>query len=121
LCTGLSTFGNTVNASTTSHISFVDEFLSLTFSDLLKHNTYIKLLLCLGIRQYRRHVCRALYVLDIHIIGDEWLVSSSGFIYSPGERSLGTHWLKGWVGPRITLDILMHREIIAITNVAILH
>jgi hypothetical protein len=25
------------------------------------------------------------------------------------------------VGPRITLDILMHREIIAITNVAILH
>jgi len=50
LCTGLSTFGNTVNTSTTSHISFVNEFLSLTFSDLLKHNTNKKLLLCLAIR-----------------------------------------------------------------------
>jgi len=33
-------------------------------------------------------------VLDIHIIGGEWLVSSSGFIYSPGVRAPGTHWLK---------------------------
>jgi hypothetical protein len=47
--------------------------------------------------------------VEIHIslpsavVGDEWSVSRLGR-FTPGERSPSTHWIGGWVGPRVTMD-----------------
>jgi hypothetical protein len=30
-----------------------------------------------------------------------------------GERSLGTHWIGGWVGPRAGLDTVVKRKILS--------
>jgi hypothetical protein len=35
--------------------------------------------------------------------GKEWLASRSGY-FSPGERAPGTYWIRGWVGPRVSLE-----------------
>jgi len=35
--------------------------------------------------------------------GGEWLASRSGR-FTSGERTFGTHWVGGWVGPRAGLD-----------------
>jgi hypothetical protein len=36
--------------------------------------------------------------------GGEWSASRPGRAFSPGERTPGTHWTAGWVGPRAGLD-----------------
>jgi hypothetical protein len=47
--------------------------------------------------------------LQIHIfltsalVGGEWSVSCPGRL-TPGEKAPGTHWIGGWVDPRVGLD-----------------
>jgi hypothetical protein len=36
--------------------------------------------------------------------GGEWSASRPGRAFTPGERTPGTHWTGGWVGPRAGLD-----------------
>jgi hypothetical protein len=36
-------------------------------------------------------------------VGSEWSASSPGR-FTPRERAPGTHWIRGWVGPRTGLD-----------------
>jgi hypothetical protein len=36
--------------------------------------------------------------------GGELSASRSGRAFTPGERTPGTHWTGGWVGPRAGLD-----------------
>jgi hypothetical protein len=36
--------------------------------------------------------------------GGEWSASRPGRAFTPGERTPGTHWTGGWVGPRVGLD-----------------
>jgi hypothetical protein len=42
--------------------------------------------------------------------GGEWSASYPGS-YTPGERTPGTHWTGGWVGPRAGLDTVSKRKI----------
>jgi hypothetical protein len=37
--------------------------------------------------------------------GGEWSASRPGH-FTPGERALGSHWIRGWVGPGTALDRL---------------
>jgi hypothetical protein len=39
----------------------------------------------------------------------EWSASRLGR-FASGERALGTHWIRGWVGPRADLDTVEERE-----------
>jgi hypothetical protein len=36
-------------------------------------------------------------------VGGKWPASRPGRL-TPGERTPGTHWIEGWVGPRSSLD-----------------
>jgi hypothetical protein len=36
--------------------------------------------------------------------GGEWSASRPGRAFTPGERTPGTHWTRGWVSPRAGLD-----------------
>jgi hypothetical protein len=36
--------------------------------------------------------------------GGEWSASRPGHAFTPGEKTPGTHWTGGWVGPRAGLD-----------------
>jgi hypothetical protein len=36
--------------------------------------------------------------------GGEWSASRPGRAFTPGERTPGTHWTGGWVGPTAGLD-----------------
>jgi hypothetical protein len=40
--------------------------------------------------------------------GGEWSASRPGR-FTPRERALGTHWIRGWVGPRAVLDAVVKR------------
>jgi hypothetical protein len=44
------------------------------------------------------------------IDGGEWSASCPGR-FTPRERSSGTHWIRGWVGPRAILDAVVKRKI----------
>jgi hypothetical protein len=37
------------------------------------------------------------------VVGGEWSASRSDR-FTPAEGALGTHWIRGWVGPRTGLD-----------------
>jgi hypothetical protein len=39
------------------------------------------------------------------LVRGEWSASRHGR-FTPGERTPGTHWVGGWVGPRAGLDDL---------------
>jgi hypothetical protein len=41
--------------------------------------------------------------------GDKWSTSCSGG-FTPGERVPGTHWIGGWVGPRIGRNAVAKRK-----------
>jgi hypothetical protein len=41
----------------------------------------------------------------------EWSASRPGR-FTPGERAPGTHWIRGWVDPRASLDNLEKRKLI---------
>jgi hypothetical protein len=49
-------------------------------------------------------------VLTSALDGSEWSVSHAGRLTST-ERSAGTHWIGGWVGPRVGLDAVVKRKI----------
>jgi hypothetical protein len=43
--------------------------------------------------------------------GGEWSASLPG-CFTRGERALGTHRIRGWVGPRVVLDAVEKRKIL---------
>jgi hypothetical protein len=45
----------------------------------------------------------ALSFLTTALDGGEWSASRPGR-FTPEERTPGTHWIGGWVGPRVGLD-----------------
>jgi hypothetical protein len=40
------------------------------------------------------------------LVGGEWSASR------PGRFTPGTHWIRGWVGPRVDLEAIKKREIL---------
>jgi hypothetical protein len=42
--------------------------------------------------------------------GGEWSASRSGR-FTPRERAPRTHWIGGWLGPRVVLDAVVNRKI----------
>jgi hypothetical protein len=44
------------------------------------------------------------YSFSISALDGEWSASRPGRAFTPGERTPGTHWTGGWVGPRAGLD-----------------
>jgi hypothetical protein len=40
----------------------------------------------------------------------EWSASRLGH-FNPKERTLGTHWIGGWVDPRAVLDAVVKRKL----------
>jgi hypothetical protein len=52
-----------------------------------------------GERRYRSYS-----FLTLGLDGDQWSASRPGHALAPGERTPGTHWTAGWVGPRASLD-----------------
>jgi len=42
--------------------------------------------------------------------GGEWSASRPGR-FTPKERASGTHWIRGWVGPRAGLGTMVRRNI----------
>jgi hypothetical protein len=42
----------------------------------------------------------------------EWLASRTGRS-TPRERTPGTNWIRGWVGPRAVLDAVLKRKILS--------
>jgi hypothetical protein len=55
--------------------------------------------------------------VEIHIFltsalnGGEWSATSPGR-FTPGEIASSTHWIGGWVGPRIDLEDVERRKIL---------
>jgi hypothetical protein len=45
-------------------------------------------------------------------LGTRWRLASRSFRFTHGERAPGTHWIGGWVGPRIGLDAVVKRKIL---------
>jgi hypothetical protein len=41
--------------------------------------------------------------LNLALVGDEWSASRH-CRFTPGEMARGTHWIRGWVGPRGGFD-----------------
>jgi hypothetical protein len=57
-------------------------------------------------REWRYNSKILTYVLD----GGEWSDSRPGS-FAPGERALGTHWIGGYVGPRVGVEAMEKRKI----------
>jgi hypothetical protein len=51
--------------------------------------------------------------LTTALVGGEWSASRSGR-FTPGERTPGTHWIGGWVGPRAGLDTVEKRKLLTL-------
>jgi hypothetical protein len=49
-------------------------------------------------------------ILDLGTKWGEWSASRPG-CFTPRERSSGTHWIGGWVGPSAVLDAVVKRKI----------
>jgi hypothetical protein len=47
-------------------------------------------------------------ILDL---GTRWRSASRPGRFTPKERTPGTHWIGGWVGPRAFLDTVVKRKI----------
>jgi hypothetical protein len=47
--------------------------------------------------------CANLHFLDRGTVGREWSASRPSRC-TPGESAPGTHWIGGWVAPRVSLD-----------------
>jgi hypothetical protein len=52
-----------------------------------------------------------LLLLTSALDGGEWSTSGPGR-FTPGERSPGTNWIGGWMGPRAGLDVVQERKIL---------
>jgi len=54
----------------------------------------------------------SMHYLTLALDGGEWSPShTSHFI--PRERAPGTRWIRGWVGPRTSLDMMLKRKILS--------
>jgi hypothetical protein len=49
------------------------------------------------------------------LVGGEWSASRPG-CFTPGEIALGTYWIRGWVGPRVSLDDVDRRQIFSLSG-----
>jgi hypothetical protein len=80
----------------------------------LKVKVKVKLSLCLtkhhAMKTYRGSGGIAPYILDLVLDGGEWSASRPGR-FTPRERSPSTHWIGGWMGPRVALDTVVKRKI----------
>jgi hypothetical protein len=47
--------------------------------------------------------------LTLTLVGGEWSASHHNR-FTPGERATGTHWIGGWVGPRVCLGYVEKRN-----------
>jgi hypothetical protein len=47
------------------------------------------------------------------LVGDEWSASRNGH-FTPGEIVPGTHWIGGWVDPRVGLDDFEKRKFLTL-------
>jgi len=54
-------------------------------------------------------MCSLTQSLTSALDGGEW--SSRPGRFTPMERTLGTHWIGGWVGPRAVLEAVVKRKI----------
>jgi hypothetical protein len=52
-----------------------------------------------------------LYLIFIHDLGTGWVSVTTRPRFTPGERTSGTHWLGGWMGPTVRLDTEARRKI----------
>jgi hypothetical protein len=52
----------------------------------------------------------SMHTLTSALDGGEWLASRSGRL-TPRERAHGTHWIRGWMGPRAVVDAVVKRKI----------
>jgi hypothetical protein len=50
------------------------------------------------------------HTLTSALDGGEWSISRPGR-FTPRERDPGTHWIGGWLGPRVVLDAVVKRKI----------
>jgi hypothetical protein len=48
--------------------------------------------------------------------GDRWSVSRLGR-FTPREISLRTLWIRGWVGPKVGLDVMEKRKIFPLPEI----
>jgi len=48
-------------------------------------------------------------LLTLALDGGEWSASHTDR-YTPRERALGTHWLRGWMGPTAGLNAVRKRK-----------
>jgi hypothetical protein len=55
--------------------------------------------------------CRDPSFLTSALVGSEWSASRLGR-FAPGEIAPGTHWIGGWMGPRIGLEAVQKRKIL---------
>jgi hypothetical protein len=47
------------------------------------------------------------------LVGGEWSASRPDR-FTPGERTLGTHWIGGWVGLRVGVDEVEKRKFLTL-------
>jgi hypothetical protein len=86
------------------------------FINSLSYTVKVKLTLCFflnwaphheGVLEWRYS---STHSLTSELDGGEWSASRPGR-FTPRERSLGTHWIGGWVGSRAVLDAVVKRKI----------
>jgi hypothetical protein len=51
-----------------------------------------------------------MHYLTLALDGGEWSASCPD-CFTPRERASGTHWIGGWVDPKVGLDMLLKRKI----------
>jgi hypothetical protein len=67
------------------------------------------------IKHYTVKIYRGVVDVQLHTFltsaldGDEWSVSHLSH-FMPKQRAPGTHWIRGWVGPRAGLDVVENRN-----------
>jgi hypothetical protein len=80
---------------------------------VLKGKGKVKLSLCLtkhhAMKTYRENGGIATHIFDLGT-RCEWAASRLGR-FAPKETAPSTHWIGGWVGPRVVLDAVVKRKI----------
>jgi hypothetical protein len=97
---------------------FIPEVAKASSSSVcfLKHKgKMVKLSLCFNWARRHEDVLGEQRYSSTHSLtsaldGAEWSASRPGR-FTPKERTLGTHWIGGWVGPRAVLEAVVNRKI----------
>jgi hypothetical protein len=63
---------------------------------------------------------RSIFLFTSALVGGEWSASRPGR-FIPGERALGTHWIRGWVGRRAGLDGVEKRKFLTLPELELQH